>query len=117
MNKWTWIVTVVGLSGCMATAPIQHFASPNGIALRYEAYDEIPTLTPEARELAIQHCAKYGKYANYKGGNAVSPLSAEEIHTFECDNVKRDDSAIIAAQSVRPTYVPIPVYRRLNNDW
>ncbi|GGD39571.1 hypothetical protein [Sinisalibacter lacisalsi] len=104
-------VAVPALAACAATPPVLHHASANGIAVRYEAYDEVLTLTPEAREIAVQHCAKFGKYANYKGGNAVSPLSAEEIHTFACEATKTDDSAIIAAQSVRPTYIPVPVYQ------
>lgn len=107
MKKFLLAGTLFGLSGCVATEPVQHFASPNGIALRYKAYDTVLTLTAQARDLAVQHCAKYRKHANYKGGNAVSPLSAEEIHNFACEAVKTDDSAIISAQSERPEIVPV----------
>ncbi|WP_223429045.1 hypothetical protein [Tateyamaria pelophila] len=71
---------VLALPACTASAPVQKFASENSISLQYTAWDSVPTLTAEAREAAIQHCSKYGKEANYKGGNAVSPLSSEEIH-------------------------------------
>lgn len=111
MKRFLSLGVLPVLAACMPTAPVQQFASPNGITLKYEAYDSVPTLTAEAREIAVQHCAKYGKYANYRGGNAVNPLSAEEIHQFACEAVKTDDSAVIAAQSSRPNYVPVTVYQ------
>jgi hypothetical protein len=94
----------------VASAPITQFASENGIALRYSAYDSVPTLTAEAREIAIQHCAKYGKFANYRGGNSANLLTAEEVHQFVCENKKTDDSAMIAAQSKRPGHIFITSY-------
>lgn len=90
------------LTACAPSPAVQEYASENAISLRYSAWDSIPTLTAEARDIATKHCAKYGKFANYKGGNAVSPLTAEEIHTFACENTKTDDSLIIARQSERP---------------
>ncbi len=60
--------------------------------------------------MAVQHCAKFGKYANYRGGNAVNAFTAEEIHQFACESTKTDDSAVIAAQSRRPTYVEVPTH-------
>ncbi|WP_412550815.1 hypothetical protein [Shimia sp. MIT910701] len=67
-------ITALGLAACTPTAPVQDFASKNGIALKYNAYDEIPTLTPEAQEMAIQHCAKYGKYANCLTSAPMGPI-------------------------------------------
>lgn len=61
--------------------------------------------------MAVQHCAKQGKYANYKGGNAINAFSTEEIHHFACEKTKTDDSAVIAAQSQRPTHVTVPVHQ------
>ena len=98
------------LISCSPSAPVVDFASENVIAIRYSAFDSVVTLTAEAREMAVQHCARYGRFANYKGGNSVNELSAEEIHQFACERTKTDDSAVIAAQSQRPSYVAIPTY-------
>ncbi|MBR9765844.1 MAG: hypothetical protein GYB53_20575 [Rhodobacteraceae bacterium] len=96
------------LAGCMSpTSPVQEYASENSISLRYSAYDSVPTLTGEARDMAIEHCARYGKFANYQGGNAANALTAEEIHRFSCESRKTDDSAVIAGQSQRPGYILI----------
>ena len=100
-------ILVLGIAGCMPTAPTEAYASENSISLRYSAYDEVPTLTSEARDKAIKHCARYGKYANYQGGNAVGALSSEEVHRFACENRKTDDSIVIAGQSQKPSYVII----------
>ncbi len=97
------------VSACAPSNAVQDYASSNTVSFRYTAYDSVLTLTAEARDKAAQHCAQHGKHANYKGGNAVSPLSAEEIHTFACEDVKTDDSTVIAAQSERPDYVYVPV--------
>lgn len=107
MKKIIAIVLALVLTACSTTPSVTVFASENGISLRYSAYDSVPTLTAEAREKAIQHCAKYGKFANYRGGNAANLLTAEEIHQFACEKVKTDDSVMIAAQSKRPGYVII----------
>lgn len=110
MKKRTLVSAALALCACVPTAPVADFASKNGIAIRYSAYDTVPTLTAEAREMAIQHCAKYGKHANYRGGNAVNAFTAEEIHQFACESTKTDDSAVIAAQSQRPSYIEVPTY-------
>ncbi len=103
---------MVSLLGCTTGTPTVDYASENGISLKYSAWDTVPTLTAEARDIAVKHCAKYGKHANYRGGNAVNAMiSAEELHQFACENAKTDDSGIIAAQSDRPDYVPVPVYQ------
>ncbi|MCO8143661.1 hypothetical protein NHN26_00355 [Rhodovulum tesquicola] len=106
MKKLLFIVFPMGLAGCMSpTSPVQEYASANSISLRYSAYDSVPTLTAEARDMAIAHCAKFGKFANYQGGNAANALTAEEIHRFACESRKADDSAVIAGQSKRPGYI------------
>jgi hypothetical protein len=92
------------LTACTPSTPIREFASKNAISLKYSAYDSVPTITAEAREMAAKHCAQYGKHANYKGGNAVNAFTTEETHQFACEDTKTDDSAIIAAQSQRPEY-------------
>lgn len=96
---------LLALAACTPTAPLQEFASENAISLRYRAYDSVPTLTAQALDAAVRHCAKYGKFANYKGGNAVSSLSSEEVHQFACEKTKTDDSAVIGGQSRRPTNI------------
>jgi hypothetical protein len=95
---------LLALTACAPSAPVREFASKNAISLKYSAYDSVPTLTAQAREMAIQHCAQYGKHANYKGGNAVNAFTTEETHQFACEDTKTDDSAVIAAQSKRSTY-------------
>ncbi len=106
MKKPIFSLLFIMLAGCVApTAPVQDYASENSITLRYSAYDSVPTLTSEARDMAINHCSKFGKYANYQGGNAVNALSSEELHRFACEKQKTDDGAVIAGQSKRPSYI------------
>lgn len=105
MKKLLAIVIPLWAAGCEATAPSQTFASENGISLKYSAFDSVPTLTAEAREMAIKHCAKYGKFANYRGGNSANGLTAEEVHQFACEKQKTDDGAVIAGQSDRPSFI------------
>lgn len=108
MNKMAVGAVFFVLAGCMSpTPPVTHYASENSISLRYSAYDSVPTLTAEARDMAIRHCATFGKQANYQGGNAVNGLTAEELHRFSCDKNKTDDSRVIAGQSQRPSYILI----------
>ena len=95
-------VAIGGISACTPSPPVQDYASENIISFRYTAWDSIPTLTPETIDKAILHCARFGKFANYKGGSFVNQLSAEEVHTFTCDEQKLDDGVIIAGQSKRP---------------
>ncbi len=73
MQKLLPIVALVSLSACLTPEPpVTHFSSENAISLRYSAYDTALTLTAEAIDMAVRHCHQYGKYANYKGGRAVS---------------------------------------------
>lgn len=87
------------LVACQPTAPVVEKATPNVIAISYEAYGSGPTLTPEALDLAIEHCKKQKLFANYRGATLPSEFSAKEIHTFACERVKTDDSVIIANQA------------------
>jgi hypothetical protein len=94
---------ILSLMACQSTAPMVTKATPNLIAISYKAYDTTPTLTPEALDLAIEHCkAQGGLFANYRGATAPNPMvSAEEVHTFVCEKTKTDDNAVIAAQNER----------------
>ena len=105
MKKLLAVGTLVCLAGCTSTPPSPTFASENGISLKYNAFDSVPTLTAEAREMAVKHCAKFGKFANYRGGNAANMLTAEEVHQFACEKQKTDDGTVIAGQSNRPSYI------------
>jgi len=49
-----------GFYGCSPTKPIVHYASENTISIKYSAFDEVPTVTAEAIDMAIKHCASYG---------------------------------------------------------
>lgn len=90
---------VMALSACVTTAPVVERATPNVIAISYEAYSSTPTLTPEALDLAIEHCKKQNLYANYRGVTVPNVLTAKEIHTFVCEASKTDDNAVIIAQN------------------
>jgi len=53
---------LIGLTACMTpTKPTIHFASANAIAIKYSAYDVLPTVTAEAIDMAVEHCKKHGK--------------------------------------------------------
>ena len=54
-------------------------------SIKYSAFDVVPTVTAEAIDMAIKHCASYGKGMKLVSSNAVSPYLTEEIHTFICD--------------------------------
>jgi|TARA_B110000967_G_C18709342_1_gene471900 hypothetical protein len=71
--------------GCSPSAPQITFASENTIEIKYSAYDYGPTVTAEAIDIAIKHCAKYNKGMRLISSNAASPYSTEEIHTFMCE--------------------------------
>ena len=94
--------TIIVTVGCRPTPPILDHASENVVSFRYHAYDSVPTLTAEALDKAVRHCARFGKFANYKGGSGVSEWTTEEVHTFACEDTKTDDGAVIAGQSRRP---------------
>jgi hypothetical protein len=90
---------VMALSACETTAPVIERATRNVIAISYEAYGSTPTLTPEALDLAIEHCKKQKLYANYRGVTVPNALTAKEVHTFACEASKTDDNAVIIAQN------------------
>lgn len=100
-NLWVvWAGACLSLMGCQPGQPMVESATPNLIAISYEAYGSTPTLTAEALDKAIQHCkSQGGLYANYRGASAPNPLSAKEVHTFVCEKTKTDDGAVIAAQN------------------
>ena len=99
------ISTLMWLVGCVSTPPSQTYSSETGITLKYSAYDSVPTLTAEARDMAVKHCAKFGKFANYRGGSSANAITADEIHQFACEKQKTDDGTVIAGQSERPSYI------------
>ena len=70
---------------CSPSTPQITFASENTIELKYSAYDYGPTVTAEAIDMAIKHCAKYNKGMRLISSNAASLYSTEEIHTFMCE--------------------------------
>lgn len=96
-------LVLIAVSACQPTEPIVEHSSSNSIAIRYSAYDIVPTLTAEAIDIAVSHCKKFGQFANYRGANAVNALSTEEIHVFACEARKTDDIAVITAQNERIT--------------
>lgn len=76
------------LTGCMGPSKPQiHFASENSISLKYSAYGFNPTVTAEALDMAISHCASHGKGMKLVTSNAMDGgLTAREMHTFMCTN-------------------------------
>jgi hypothetical protein len=86
MKKVLLIIFIaLGLVGCSPTTPKVTFASENTISLQYSAFDYGPTVTAEAIDMAIKHCAKYNKGMRLISSNAASVYSTEEIHTFMCE--------------------------------
>lgn len=93
------LVSTAYLTACQPTAPVVEKATANLISISYDAYGSVPTLTPAALDMAIEHCKKQGLFANYRGAGTPNPLSAKEVHTFVCERVKTDDNAVIIAQN------------------
>lgn len=91
------------VGGCQPTTPVIEKTTANLIAISYDAYGSAPTLTPEALDLAIEHCKKQGLFANYRGVTVPNLLTTKEVHTFVCERVKTDDSAVINAQNQQYT--------------
>ena len=82
-----WFFALIGLTACFTPSkPTIHFASENSIALKYSAYDALPTVTAEAIDMAIEHCEKHGKGMKLVSSNAANLYTAQEIHTFMCTN-------------------------------
>ena len=78
---------LIGLTACMTpTKPTIHFASANAIAIKYSAYDMLPTVTAEAIDMAVEHCKKHGKGMKLISSNAANSFTTQEIHTFMCTN-------------------------------
>ena len=73
------------LIGCSPSTPQITFASENTIEIKYNAFDIGPTVTAEAIDIAIKHCAQYNKGMRLVSSNAASLYSTEEIHTFMCE--------------------------------
>ena len=73
------------LIGCSPSTPQITFASENIIELKYSAYDYGPTVTAEAIDMAVKHCAKYNKGWRLISSKAANLYSTEEIHTFMCE--------------------------------
>jgi len=82
------------LGGCMAPSKPQiHFASENSISLKYSAYGFKPTVSAEALDMAISHCASHGKGMKLVTSNAMDGgLTAREMHTFMCTNDFPDET-------------------------
>lgn len=99
LNKYYFSVALMAVTACQVTEPVVEKATANVIAISYDAYGSTPTLTPEALDLAIEHCKKQRLFANYRGANVPNPLTAKEVHTFVCERTKTDDNAVILAQN------------------
>ena len=90
----------LALAACQPTPPEVDYVSANVISISYEAYGTTPTLTPQAIDMAVEHCRAQGdKFANYRGVTVPNMFTAEEVHTFVCENTKTNDNAVIAAQN------------------
>ena len=86
-NSLLFSLLAFSLSACMGPGkPKIHYSSENSIALKYSAWDLTPTVTAEALDMAISHCASHGKGMKLVSSNAVSMYTSEELHTFMCTN-------------------------------
>ena len=99
LNKYSFAAALLVVAACQVTPPVVEKATTNLIAISYDAYGSTPTITPEALDLAIEHCKKQGLFANYRGANIPNQLTAKEVHTFVCERTKTDDNAVIIAQN------------------
>ena len=80
-------LSLLVLAACAPSKPEIKYASENSIEIVYSAYDMKPTVTAEAIDIAVKHCAKHGKGFKYVSGNALNVMtSTKEIHTFMCTN-------------------------------
>lgn len=98
-KKYYYILSSILLAGCQPTNPVIEKSTNNIIAISYNAYGSTPTLTPEAIDIAIEHCKKQSLFANYRGVTVPNPLGTKEVHTFACEQTKTDDSTVIIAQN------------------
>ena len=77
----------LSLASCFSPSkPTIHFASKNSVAIKYHAYDMLPTVTAEAIDMAVEHCKKHWKGMKLISSNAANPMTTAEIHTFMCTN-------------------------------
>jgi len=97
--KFVAVGLTVVVAACQQTPPVVQKATTNLIAISYDAYGTTPTLTPEALDMAIEHCKKQRLFANYRGVTVPNALAATEVHTFVCERTKTDDNALIMAQN------------------
>jgi hypothetical protein len=90
-------IPILAFAGCSPTTHEIGYASQNAVEIKYEACAMTPTLTAQATDMAAQHCGKYGKFANYQGASVPNIFASLEVHTFACEDVQRDNAAIIQA--------------------
>ena len=82
-------LVLLPLAACQTTTePIVDYASSNVVSYRYHGFGLAPTLPAKVRDMAAQHCEKFGKNAVYKGGKPANMISTEEIHDFTCEQQK-----------------------------
>ena len=84
MKLFYLLIPLILLTGCSAKNYDTVSSSEKGIVVSYNAYGAAPTLTPEAREMAARHCAKFYKEAEYVGWDIPNIMLTEEHHGFEC---------------------------------
>jgi hypothetical protein len=100
MNKKYYLLFIsIIVTACQPTNPVIEKSTSNIISISYNAYGSTPTLTPEALDIAIEHCKKQKLFANYRGVTVPNPLGTKEVHTFACEQTKTDDTAVIIAQN------------------
>ena len=92
------IVVPIFLAACQPTTHQLGYTSDNLVSIEYSAYAMTPTLTPEAMDMAANYCKERGKFANYQGVSVPNVFTAKEVHTFACENEKRNDAQVIAAE-------------------
>ena len=96
-------IPLIFLGACAPTTHEIGYASENTIEIKYSAYALTPTLTAKATDMAVKHCAQFGKFANYQSATVPNVLSTGEVHTFACEKVKRNDAAVIQGDKANHT--------------
>lgn len=90
------LAVAITLAGCGAGTHTTLNSSNKGIVISYDAYGMTPTLTADAKQMAVNHCASYYKDAQYIGWEVPNPLLTKENHGFECVEREIDSNALLA---------------------
>ena len=82
MKRFLIISSSIMLISCTSVPKIHH-SSTDSITVKYYTNSLEPKVTPEAMNMAVNHCKKYGKGAQHVS-SSENFWTTEEEHTFKC---------------------------------